>query len=647
MSSNPTTRGLGELPTLAVHEFAVEPTVVIGSRSVRVRWRVDGAARAQLRCSRAGGGDTIPLRARAGQLELPAIAHDCVVTLALWSEADLADEAPTYATSIPVRRVAKWLVALVLFSISSLLVGVWYCSEYLFKGAQVVDRSTWLAGGVGVARLIALASTVLGAPVVLALVRMRQDDIFGLLTAELLRRSRLATGVSLGLLVLVGSYVAFVQWNTRELWFRSSLSRPVYFWAAHRGAHEGDGEARLRLEVPPGLTSARVLALDEPLANHDPARVHWHDEPALPSSEIIELSCGVELLRGAPVAGAFVRWSPTETSTFVDGRAYLAVPNCSSFPSRATLVEREREGGRTRHRLLWTFDVPTDDHAELTHASTSMALPAADGHHVVLGVSGSWESTTRCAADGSCELELPARVQGRGCAASRTFDPTATPAYADGELHASDGTVEACISGIPPAEREEPMVDCGGDGSWSLRFRPASLEPAALRLGKLSVCAGELDASTVSIEHGAVVFAGKLPARGWIPWPELPPTAQLRVTIAGETQSRGVTQVDDGMVVQLETPTIATVRLDVTVDGTPQLRLRDARLLHVGAQPLCPVPTSAITRVERDHVRIDALPRWMLAKRANVWLLEARGQATASCRIELERGALACTRRRK
>lgn len=636
---------MAELPTLAVHEFAVDPTVVIGTRSVRVRWRVDGAVRAELRCKGAGRSDVIALAARAGGHELKQIDRDCEVTLALWHDGAPTDGAASYTTGVGVRHVARWLVALVLCSVSALIVGVWYCSEYLFKGVEVVDRSTWLAGGVGVARLIALASTVLGAPVVLALVRMRQDDLFGLLTAGLLRRTWLATTVSLGLLLLVGAYVLGLELETRELWFRSTLSRPVYFWSPERGRGPADGsEVKLRLEVPSGLTSARVLALDEPLANHEPERAHWHDEPTLPASDIVEVSCGVELLRGAAVDGAFVRWSASETTSFAHGRSYLSVPNCSSFPSRATLVERKRDAGRTLHRLLWTFDVPPHDHAELTHASTVMTLPAGDGHYAVLGTTGSWESSARCEPHGTCEFELPAQVERRSCAQSREFVANATPPSGDGELHRSHGTVEACISGIPPGEREEPEVACGGDGSWSLRFRPDSLERESMRLQKLWVCTGELDANAMTIEHGGAEFTGKLPPRRWIPWPGLSPGAQLRITVDGETQTRTVAETAGDFVVMLQTPTLPPLRLDVTIDGVPQLRLRADGLGHVGVQQQCPVRVDPVVRIERDHVVLEALPRWMLAKATNVWSLQHGGKVIASCSIDAVRAALTCKR---
>lgn len=459
----------------AIVSFEATPALVVGKRRITLSWKAEGARSISVQRRAPGGAPPLPWEGIDGAVQFlrgnieVQIDRDSEFRLLAHPEGPDDHEDLVARQTLLVDHVPAPLFYGLLVSVAIAICSVWFSSEVLFHGTDLVENDPLLQAGNGISRFVALGSTVLGAPLVAAMLQMRTGTGSGRgqLALILLRRPWLTIAATLACLA-VPVLSAIVAWTSTRIFLNSDLDRPVYAWSCKAEGSELVKGDRLRLVIPKGFSSARVRKSQLFLSCLEPAGVLIAGEGDDTSTQnrdfatdrTLTLNCRttMEIDRGReePDGDRYsLRWDDNSAVPLDEAAGKLLatkqVRDCESYPRGATLDRRSSAIADADALLVWTvrLDRNGNHHAKIDFSDFEVELPADhEPVHATLGLGDQWRSTRVCKAP-SCLITTPSKVLG------------GSPRH-------------LCLAPLAPTGDANTSASCAENQPWSLFYLVAA-----------------------------------------------------------------------------------------------------------------------------------------------------------------------------
>lgn len=641
-------------PRVSIGDFSLSPPVLVGTGEVVLAWQTKDAGRVEI-VDRESGKLIQGTNFRTGRIALQVSSSTRFEIRAYSIDGTGGDDRPATDVEkvVVVRR--RWFFSL-LGAMSLALVAVWYSSEGILHGIDIAENAPELQAARGTSRLLALLSTIVGAPLVASLLRLRSANTLSGVMSTILQCGIARWATLLIALVFPFLGVCLYASSTR-VYFSSELERPVHFWECPSGdpGTRTGGLGKVRLTVPSGVSSALLVAdsIKELTGCPDPRDIQilYPKQENGEELEAIVLRCDLQIqvlpaqTEGAeasvdPVAGALlsVEWDDGSVTRARRNVARKRIPHCDRFPHTGIVSLRSQDESRIlRQRLL----VPAEDEPKWPIAVDRLHVQPSGGVgdaelYVTASVLPIWMSTTRCSAEG-CELWIPKQEQDDA-----------------GKAKAPSPAISICVSPIPPPDSGPLDVACD-QGTWSLTLPledNGSQKRAENAKRAIDEEAGEDENEGEDEKKRPESIEIPRLAPGCIP-ASTPPTAELTLThettrwrgSAAEAK-RGILWPDVPAVVAVDGKVVGG--LEEAGEAPRQLRVAHTRLPRVSAYavneaggPLFPIASVRHTgdqaekhcqwfpdeaSVRRDTVVFTGLPSWAKTQLSTWEVTKPNGQ---------------------
>lgn len=659
------------LAQVRISRFECSSEFVIGAREVTLSWETKNAAALHIH-RKVGDEEKLvggKVNFAAGRLALEVDADTTFTLLAYPAGPDgkpIFDEEKAAECELFVEYVRPAVFYGLLIGVVIWVLGIWLLSEGLFHGTDLVDTHWVLNFGNTASRLLAVLVSVLGAPLVAALLQILNGHSrgFSALAFALLRNERWALALA-ATAVIPPVALMWVLFASSQVYLSSDIDRPIHIWDGCSSEGEITAKSDLRLTIPPGISSARVMLED--FNCRTPEGVVLVNPPANAKDEAPEdakpaqagtgakkdetqvrfaFTCNQRVLLDATQTNGNyrerVQWDDGTTSPFdADGAHRVArkyVKDCAAF-SRSAHFERRTPVGEPLEKLSWRMAVDhlgkEAAHVELTPVEVQLGK-AWTGGYVTVGAGDEWHTIKSCPRGETCDLTLPDQT-----IAARPRYLCATPSPVSGPTN----TAAACAEGQTWSyfERIDERTLDEGD----------TKDPHLPGLAPLLVCVPPtLSGDHIDVTAGGAAWSGTLqPHNPTIVWsPKWQGEAEVTLTVGDRTEHVLPVKPDDETVGKIEaTVELVSARVTVTLDDQPG-KFRSGHSCNFEAvheeDDRCRLLSRVVATGKGQHVEFTNLPEWANATTTKWRPIEKECDGLTdqpdSCHLDPRRRVLQC-----
>lgn len=626
---------LPPLRSVYVTSFASSHVFVVGATQVSISWECEGAAHVNLHRRQPDSEEwqVVPGKVNfaKGQISV-LVERDTYFRIRAYPQpepGEQLDDSMAAEQTLLVDRVPRVLFYTLLVAVILALISFWYLSEGLIHGVDLIDNHWLLQLGIIFSRMLAVGASVFGAPLVAAMLQIRAGR--STTTTDLAfdtLRNRALSGVILVASLIPPTLVALVHFHTRPLYISSEIERPIHVWACDEDEQQVSHKSALRLTIPPGLSSVRVMSSldfekcvtpegvvqlnrpirspsDRSLAVESSESTHsrsFFDSLFEPPARIT-LTCDQRVVLAEADTTAYryhLQWDDDAMTPFDEvagGTSLIAkkfVGDCTSYSRWARFEQETAVGSATAERHSWRVALDRSGKSDTFLPATTPRKISFDEDvgspaHVTLGASDTWQSTKTCRATGECEIPTPKDL---------------TPG----------GASYLCITPQLPVGTPNTAEDCHREQPWSYFQTVEGVN--SIEMHSLVVCLPPGQPGTdVGVESEHAAWRGALTgARPKIPWPNTLVDETVTLTVGDQVE---IVPVRTGDKIRPTMPTRERFSVTITLNRVPKRLSSKCELQPLYETPteqLCELRSEVIASGTGQHMTFENLPEWAVRR---------------------------------